>query len=742
MSVNTSEEYLDELLDAIEPIINPKQSDVQENPVMEVVQEQIETPVSNPEPEIVESPMDEAEIFTEEEPIQESVLYEESEAEQLDVVEDEAEGTATINDLLASLASEELETLDEDAMSQEDVESMLNSVSSQVMSENDETTYDEDVKELLKQFTGDEDLSDIQDILDKNDNGEALDNSMLDIPDVEVFQLEEDNDDEEENEKENKSSNPIGKLIGGFVGLFKKRKDRKKKEEDTTVSVEDESVIEEEEDNSEIMTEVDIDSVPGMEADVDLAEIDGMSLDDLFAGDVEELELDEDLSDIDQLLAGGTFTETDTISDNDVADDITESVSNKEAGKSKNTKDKKGKEKKKESIFSKIFNILTEEIDEPVKKKDAVPETGETVDTEENINILEERSAEDKKKAKKAKKEEKQNKKEKKNGKGGAKKGGADGDDDGKGGKNKKAQKTKKPKKKREKKEKLRKVEEISKPEKKLPKKRVWSTLVLCLSILAAILILQNVVSESDNIKEAQFAFDSGDYVTCFANLSTIERDEEQEALYQKSLIIMSVQRKWDSYNNFLMMNREVEALNSLLEGVTEYKKQEDLAIEWGVQGQITVIYQDIMEKLQGYGLTEADVEEILGYESKVTYTKRLDSIVNGTPFIIEDTVGSEAVSQPQPLQDILPGEEDFLPEDTTDIMSDDAVTVMSENIGSEADSSGETVIVGSNPVDISSQENNISYEEPVVTEGQNVGNGNTNLSTEVSGQNVVVGVR
>ena len=253
------------------------------------------------------------------------------------------------------------------------------------------------------------------------------------------------------------------------------------------------------------------------------------------------------------------------------------------------------------------------------------------------------------------------------------------------------------------------------------------------------------MVFKTDNMKEAKYAFDNGDYATCFANLGAVERNEEEEELYQKSMIIMSVQRKWDAYNNYLVLGDRVEALNSLLEGVTQYYGQEDLALECGVHAQITLIYQDIMGALQGFGLSKADVDEILSYESKVTYTKRLDSIVNGTPFVIEDSLESTVISQPQPLQDVLPGEEDFLPDDTTLVNEpQDTVGYLQEEGDAQTDvqTFGETVVVGSHPVDVSLQNDTISYEEPNVTGGQNVGNGSTNISSEISGQNVLIGVR
>jgi len=707
MSVNTSDEYLDELLQAIEPIIYPDGMPEAEAPQVETVMEPVVEMPMDSQPEIavdLESEMD----FDAAEEIPMETETEEAPLDIADAYTEVDDDSSAIGDLLASFALENDES-NEAGLTEEDVESMLDAVSSPAVEES--VNYDQDVKDLLKLFTEDEDLSDIQDMLDKNDNGEALDESLLDLPDVEVFQLEE--EPEESEEESAPKSGILSKVVNSFSSIFK----RKKKQKPLAENIDEQ---EEETQLEEITTE----------SEIDLGNIDEISLLDAMADDdVEELVLDEDMSDIEMLLSGGALqgSNTSDLSEDNV--DVNEASDNMQSRKKK--KDKKGKKDKKETFFSKILNMLTEEIETPTKGQDGVPEAGATGITNENRDILEQLSKEDKKKAKLEKKNAKKN-----GGKKSSKKGDDKEDADAKG---KKAKKPKKEKKKREKKEKPRKTEVISKPEKKLPKKRVLSALALCFSILAAVLILQNVVLKTDNLKEAEYAYDTGDYATCFANLSSVDRDEEEEALYQKSFIILSVQRKLDSYYNFMQMNNEVEALNSLLEGVAAYRKQETAASEWGVQGQILAIYQTICEKLQEYGLTEADVDEILGYESKVTYTKRLDSIVNGTPFAIEDMMEGFEPSEPQPFEDVLPWEEDFLPEDTTAVTSNqmvisDDVTVSEENADdSYVEQQGQTVVVGSNPVDISgSSQDDFG--------GQNVGNGGTNVSVEVDGSNVVVG--
>lgn len=732
MSVNTSEDYLDELLQAIEPILqlNKREPDPEPEPETEptVIDEIIDEELSveelmatadSTEAEVVEEEaieeieagMDLSEFFTvDEEPVDTQFVDAQSEVSQQ--MSDEDEHSAAIGDLLASLTAEMDDiTFEEDEVTEADIESMLDAASSQPQEMEEPADYNEDVKDLLKQFKEDADLSDIQDMLDKNDNGEALDESLLDLPDVEVFQLEETPDEDEEEEPEVKKG-LLSKLKGGLAGIFKRKKEKQEVEE-----------VAEDEEQTEVIME---------DASGEFEELDEMSLLDALTGgsnDVQELELDEDMSDIEMLLNGGALQGSDFVQDSGNQVEYLDEPEAVSGSKKKSGKEKKKVKEKKESIFTKILNLLTEEYEESPKK--GVPEANATGITDENLDILESLSKEDKKKATKQDK-----KKAKKNGKNASKKGGDD-EVDEKGAKSKKNKKDKKPKKKREKKEKPDKLVVVTKPEKKLPKRRVLSTFALCFSILAGVLILQNVVMKTDNIKEAKYAFDTSDYATCFANVSSMEkRNEEEEALYQKSLIILSVQRKLDSYENFILMNRNVEALNSLLEGVIAYREQEALAMEWGVQPQLAVIYQSIMDKLQGFGLSAADVEEILAYESKVTYTKRLDSIVNGTPFHPEEMMENFEVAQPQPFEDVLPGEEDFLPDNTMDVTSNAGTTEYDVETGEEdmyVEQHGQTVVVGSNPV-------NIEGGSQDDFGGQNVGNGGTNVSIEVDGGNVVIG--
>ena len=630
MSVNTSDEYLDELLESIEPIIhiNEPIPDFEENTDSDIQQSEeinedtslLNNMVESVEPEPIENEMME--------PI-ENEMMEPVENEIVEAVPSEKGDALSIDALLAEMPDEE----EKDATEADMDFIMQAAMNGDEDGDSDSFDYDsemqnEDVKELLKQFADDDDLAGIGEILERNDNGEAVDDTMLQTPEVEVFRLDEEADadnPEESNEKK------------GIFGFFKKKKRKKKKGQNDAPGVIDEDELLSEE-NGSVLEEISS----------------GENTSELASPlEEEQILFEGDMTDIDMLLSGA-LQDSEEIREIDNLADVSDEE--KEASKKKDTV-------KKESLFSKIFKMLTEEEEDSVKEK--IPEADATGVTDENLAILDELSKEDKKKAKKEKKEqkakEKKEKKDKKKGK--SVEDGEEGEEsenDGKKGRKKTKVKKEKPR---------RVVDLDAKPEKKLSRKKVMITFALCFSILAMILILRNAVWNAANLKEARWAFDNADYETCYANLYGEELSKEDEILLEKSYIILCVQRKLDSYENFMRMDMKVEALNALLEGVRVYRDKEARASELGISERISANYQTIYDKLAGFGLDNEDIEEILNYDSKVTYTKRLESIVNGTPFeaevlpydMEENTIEE---SEPQPLLDVLPQEEDFLPED------------------------------------------------------------------------------
>ncbi len=600
----------------------------------------------------------------------------------------------SMEELLAALSMEKTE--EPDAESESEMVSGMDMDVTEVSEESQENGIadeeDADVKALLEQFANEDVLADVQDNADMTEESEEAEPVVNDT--VETEQQESVSEEPSENKKSK-----------GLFGFFKKKKAKKDEEEfspdleRTDLPVEEQALAN---DDPEINAIGD-----NNESEVNIADEETMNLDDLFG--------QEDGADIDALLMSGAF------------DEVADAEQNDDQGKNASSNNKK------ESFLSRVLTMLTEEEDEvedkKKTKKSSVPEASETGITDENETILEELSKEEKKKRKKEEKERKKKEKEnRKKGKG-MESGASDEDAEDKPEKDNTRKKKKKPKK-----EKPRKVVDIDeKPAKKISKKKIMTVFVFCFSILAMILILQTVLLDVSNAKQARWAFDNADYETCYANLYGVERSEEEEEIFQKSYIVLCMQRKWDSYENLKQMDMSVEALNALFEGIRLYRDDMEVKAEsYGIVNRISPIYDMMYSELGTYGLSDADIEEILAYESKVSYTKRLEAIVNGTPFVenewlpaVEEPVAeepvagettgvkSEIVTIPgennitEPLEDVLPMEEEFLSEEggvtRQNSQAEEAEQETEEVILElpEENVQHTTTVVGSSPVNI-----------------------------------------
>ena len=259
----------------------------------------------------------------------------------------------------------------------------------------------------------------------------------------------------------------------------------------------------------------------------------------------EVLEVDE--AELDAILsmgnAEGTFGNT--------AEEVSGSNKKKKVKKEKVKKEKKVKEKKEKKSFEmkgllrKIFSALMEEI----------PEDGSETEeglklSEENQTILDELDQEGKKKAKFTGKKNKNEKNEASN-------------------KKKKPKKEKKPKKgkkpKKEKKPKLPKRKENAAPEKKIPKKKIIVTFIFAFSVLVLILLVEFLMVPMITQSRARSAYDKGDYYEAYKEYYGQKLSEEDEKRFQSAITILRMQSNLDGYNNYMRMNKEMNALHCLL---------------------------------------------------------------------------------------------------------------------------------------------------------------------------------
>ena len=162
------------------------------------------------------------------------------------------------------------------------------------------------------------------------------------------------------------------------------------------------------------------------------------------------------------------------------------------------------------------------------------------------------------------------------------------------------------------------------------------------------------MVPETMTIQNAKRAYNEGDYRTAYTTLAGMELDDTNSELFKRATVILELQGKYDGYLNYQKMDMGMEALNALLKGIEKYDKLYTYGEQYGVTDELDKTYQQILSALiENYGLSEEDSRQILAYD-RITYTKKMDSIINGTEFVDPNA----PVVEEETLPDMLPEEE------------------------------------------------------------------------------------
>lgn len=302
------------------------------------------------------------------------------------------------------------------------------------------------------------------------------------------------------------------------------------------------------------------------------------------------------------------------------------------------------KEEKKPGFFARLLNFLLEsdeDDEDPLAAEILAGNDGETgTVSDENKELLQELSDEDKKGKKKKKKKDKKGKK------------GKEEEEDGK--------KAKKPKKEKTKKEKKKKEEEVdlfAPPEKKLSKKKVITVFLFCGTIAAGIIVFSMILPDTMQKRDAYTAYDQGEYTQVYDLLYGKELSEEDEVIFQGSNLILQMNRKLSSYENYVNLDMRLEALNALITGVEKYQQILPEAENYNVVAEVNDIYSQILERLSAnFGLSEGDAWDILSSEDDETYTRRLQAVIDGESYGVDETEEAGETTQ-----DILPEEEEII---------------------------------------------------------------------------------
>ena len=186
----------------------------------------------------------------------------------------------------------------------------------------------------------------------------------------------------------------------------------------------------------------------------------------------------------------------------------------------------------------------------------------------------------------------------------------------------------------------------------------------VCLTIGLVIIVSVNASVDYTDKKTARDAYYAGDYQSCYENLYGKDLNETEQVMFGTSESILRVRLWMREYEMFVEEGKEVEALDSLLQTVTDYPELYAYAVQFNAGEEVTAAYQSVLAILfEKYGLTEEQAMEILSVPSDYTYTEMVVDIVMGKPFGSwndQGETGGEQESQPAPAPDLLPEEEDL----------------------------------------------------------------------------------
>lgn len=304
---------------------------------------------------------------------------------------------------------------------------------------------------------------------------------------------------------------------------------------------------------------------------------------------------------------------------------------------------------KKRNFIINALSFLTES-DENGDEADRLKAEHGMEPSDENRNILEELDAEDKKKKKKKLKGKKEEASE----------------DEAENEKKVKEKKKKESKKEKVPKEEAPEAVRSTKPGKKISGKNIAIITALCLTLMALIIVLVSVVPAFFDKREARAAYYESDYSRSYELLYGKKLDDSDAIIYNKSKIVLSLNRKLSSYHNYMSMGRELQALDALMSGVEKYPKILADAEEYNVINEIDAIYATILNILSDkYDISEEVAKVIVDYDD-LTYTRKLESIVYKTPFVMPGEENEEEEVRPASPADILPEERDIIGENNS----------------------------------------------------------------------------
>ena len=159
----------------------------------------------------------------------------------------------------------------------------------------------------------------------------------------------------------------------------------------------------------------------------------------------------------------------------------------------------------------------------------------------------------------------------------------------------------------------------------------IGATIVFILFATIGVLIMVGVwlLPRRANIKEAENEYANEKYIDAYQTISAVSIKEDEQALYYKIVLCSKLERQIQSYQTNISMDKKLEALHALLQGLDLYNKKQDEVKALKIQKEFLQMKTQIITYLaQDYSLDEAQANEINAITDEAEYTHRLQDIV------------------------------------------------------------------------------------------------------------------
>lgn len=183
-------------------------------------------------------------------------------------------------------------------------------------------------------------------------------------------------------------------------------------------------------------------------------------------------------------------------------------------------------------------------------------------------------------------------------------------------------------------------------PEKKLNKVLVAIVMLFFLGVGGFVIIGTSVFDYTLVIAKATNYFERQRYGLAYREILGVEVKEQHQELEDQIYTVMYVERQYEAYQNYVILNQPDLALDALLQGLDKYDVYYDDAVALNIVDDLNIAKTKILAALTNtYGLSETEAKEILQMDDRA-YTSQIQGLTAGMDFSVSLDSAVEGVTE------------------------------------------------------------------------------------------------